>query len=315
MNGDIATKLGSNYQSVSLWRRRFALLRLKGIEEDAPRTGRPSNLPAGMRKRIIDTTLNRKPEGETHWSTRSLAGHLGVSHMTVQRVWKEHGLQPHRTRSFKLSNDPRFEEKLVDVAGLYMHPPEKAVVFSVDEKPQIQALERTQKILPLRTGMPECISNDYKRNGTVDLYAALNILDGTIVTQFSKQHTHREFLSFLNIVDSCVEHDLQVHVVIDNLSAHDTPEVKRWLKRHRRFHFHFVPTGSSWVNMVEGWFSKLTGKAIKRGSFRSITELKQAIEKYVDTYNNEAKPWIWTKDAKVIMKKIKITQKTSVTGH
>ena len=193
--------------------------------------------------------------------------------------------------------------------------PEKAVVFSVDEKPQIQALERTQKILPLRMGMPECISNDYKRNGTVDLHAALNILDGTIVTQFSKQHTHREFLSFLNIVDSCVEHDLQVHVVIDNLSAHDTPEVKRWLKRHRRFHFHFVPTGSSWVNMVEGWFSKLTGKAIKRGSFRSITELKQAIEKYVDTYNNEAKPWIWTKDAKVIMKKIKITQKTSVTGH
>ena len=195
-----------------------------------------------------------------------------------------------------------------------MHPPEKAVVFSIDEKPQIQALERTQKILPLRPGMPEGISNDYKRNGTVDLYAALNILDGTVVTQFSKQHTHREFLSFLNMVDSSVEHGLQVHVVADNLSAHGTPEVKRWLKRHGRFHLHFTPTGSSWVNMVEGWFSKLTGKAIKRGSFRNVPELKQAIMKYVDVYNNTAKPWVWTKDAKTIMRKIKITQKTSVTG-
>ena len=251
-NRQIAEELGIRPNTVGLWRNRFALQGLKGIVKDAHRAGRKPSLDQSVVSTILERTLHGKPEGETHWSTRNMARAAGVSHMTVQRVWKAHGLQPHRYRSFKFSKDVKFEEKLMDVIGLYRNPPARAVVFSIDEKPQIQALERTQRILPLRSGMPQGISNDYKRNGTIDLFAALNTLDGTAITQFHRRHTHKEFICFLKILDSGIGPGLEVHVVLDNLSAHKTPEVLKWLKHHPRFHFHFTPTSSSWVNMVEG---------------------------------------------------------------
>jgi transposase len=265
-------------------------------------------------KKIVDATLYEKPQGETHWSTRTLAERLGVSHMTVQRVWKLRNLQPHRTHSFKLSNDPEFEKKLVDVVGLYMKPPERAVVFSVDEKPQVQALERKQAILPMRPNFPEGYPHDYKRNGTVDLFVALNILDGTVVTQFHNRHRHQEFLSFLRMLDDATPSKLDVHVVLDNLSAH-TAAVDKFSKRHPRFHFHYTPTGASWVNLVESWLSNLTNKRLRRGSFASVPALKRAIKEFVETHNSHAKPFVWTKDADEILRKVRIIQHLLVTGH
>ena len=303
-NQRIAEALATRPNTVGLWRRRFALLRLEGLREDAPRTGRKPRLSPALVRRIVETTLHAKPRGETHWSTRSLADHLGVSHMTVQRVWKDHGLQPHRTRSFKLSRDRRFEEKLVDVVGLYMDPPERAVVFSVDEKPQVQALERTQAVLPMGRDWPEGRPHDYRRNGKVDLYAALNILDGRVITEFHERHRHQEFLAFLRRIDREVGAGIGVHLVLDNLSAHKTDEVERWLRRHPRFRFHFVPTGSSWVNMVEGWFSQLERKTLHRGSFANVSALKRAIEQFVRASNGRAEPWVWTKDAQKILEKV-----------
>ncbi len=324
-NDQIAQALRTRPNTVGLWRRRFALLRLEGLRQDAPRTGRRPCLSPAVVQRILRTTTSEKPRGDTHWSTRSLARRLGVSHMTVQRVWTEHGLQPHRTRSFKLSRDPRFVEKLIDVVGLYMNPPERAVIFSVDEKPQVQALERTQAVLPMAEQWPEGRPHDYRRHGTVDLYAALSILDGRVTHAFYPRHRHQEFLAFLRVLDRQVPTDLPVEVVLDNLSAHKTDEVERWLRRHRRFHFHFVPTGSSWVNMVEGWFSQLEEKAIYRGSFTSVPALKAAIEEFVTASNGHAEPWVWTKDVNTILRKVaRIRQRMglpplishpSVTGH
>ena len=303
-NSEIALKLNTRPNTVGLWRKRFALLRLDGIRMDAPRAGRKQSLPPELMKRIVEATLHEKPAGETHWSTRSLARHLGVSHMTVQRVWNEHGLQPHRTRSFKLSRDRHFEEKLIDVVGLYMNPPEKAVVFSVDEKPQVQALERTQTVIPMAEHWPEGRPHDYRRNGKVDLFAALNILDGKVIHEYHERHRHQEFLAFLRRLDSEVAGAMDIHVILDNLSAHGTDEVGRWLSRHRRFHFHFIPTGSSWVNMVESWFSQLEKKALHRGSFKNVHELKKAIEAFVHATNGRAEPWTWTKDASRILEKV-----------
>jgi transposase len=265
-------------------------------------------------KRIVDTTLQERPRGEMHWSTRMLAKRVGVSHMTVQRVWKLRNLQPHRTRSFKLSNDPEFEKKLVDVVGLYMKPPEKAVVFSVDEKPQVQALERKQAILPMQPNFPEGYPHDYKRNGTVDLFVAINILDGTVVTQFHNRHRHQEFLSFLRMLDDATPSKLDVHVVLDNLSAH-TAAVDRFSKRHPRFHFHYTPTGASWLNLVESWLSNLTNKRLRRGSFASVPALKRAIKEFIEAYNSHAKPFVWTKDADEILRKVRKIQHLLVTGH
>jgi len=314
-NIEIVKELGTNPVTVGRWRTRFALLRVEGIVRDAPREGRKPKIPVSVVKKILDMTLREKPRSETHWSTRTLAEKLGVSHMTVQRVWKAHNLQPHRTRSFKLSKDPEFEEKLVDIVGLYMNPPQKAVVFSFDEKPQVQALERKQATLPMRPNFPQSYPNDYKRNGTVDLFAALNILDGTVITQFHNKHRHQEFLSFLRILDEYIAPDLDVHVVLDNLSAHTDNRVRRWMKRHSRFHFHFTPTGSSWLNMVEGWLSNLTNKRLRRGSFESIPALKRAIEEFVEVHNSKATPFVWTKDADEILHKIRIIQHLLVTGH
>jgi len=310
----IVGELDTNSVTVGRWRSRFALLRVDGIRKDAPRPGRKPRISASLLKKIVDTTLQERPQGETHWSTRILAKRVGVSHMTVQRVWKLRNLQPHRTRSFKLSNDPEFEKKLVDVVGLYMKPPEKAVAFSVDEKPQVQALERKRAILPMQPNFPEAYPHDYKRNGTVDLFVALNILDGTVVTQFHNRHRHQEFLSFLRILDDATPSKLDVHVVLDNLSAH-TDAVDRFSKRHPRFHFHYTPTGASWLNLVESWLSNLTNKRLRRGSFASVPALKRAIKEFIEAHNSHAKPFVWTKDADEILHKVRKIQHLLVTGH
>src|SRR3990170_1038577 len=244
-NKEIAAALGTEPDTVSLWRRRFRIHRLAGIERDAPRPGRKPEVPQAVVDRTLRKTLEERPRGSTHWSTRTMAEEVGVSRETVRRVWKLYRLQPHRTRTFKVSKDPEFTEKVRDVVGLYMDPPEKAVVLCVDEKTQIQALDRTQAILPLRPGLPESRTHDYRRNGRTDLFAAFNTLDGTVITEFHRRHRHQEFLVFLRTIDESVPEDLDVHVILDNYRTHKHDRVKRWLRRHPRFRFHFVPTGSS----------------------------------------------------------------------
>ena len=317
-NYQIAEELRTRPNTVSLWRRRFTLLRLPGIEQDAPRSGRKPRLDPEVVRAILTKTRLTKPRGQTHWSTRTLAREVGVHRSTIQRIWKLHGLQPHRAQSFKLSKDPRFEEKIIDVVGIYLNPPERSVVFSVDEKPQTQALERTQAFLPMAKDWPEGRPHDYRRHGTVDLYAALHILDGKVITEFHVRHRHQEFLAFLNTFDRQADPDVVVHVVLDNLSAHKTEHVQWWLRRHPRFQFHFTPTSSSWANMVEGWLGHLQKLALGRGSFRSVPELKQAILDYVEASNGRAEPWCWTKDAQEILRKVRkirahITEGTAAT--
>ena len=313
-NKQIIRELDTNPVTVGRWRSRFALLRVDGIRKDAPRPGRKPRIPASVVRKIVDTTLRERPRGETHWSTRTLAERVGVSHMTVQRIWKLRNLQPHRARSFKLSNDPEFEKKLVDIVGLYMKPPQKAVVFSVDEKPQVQALERKQAILPMQPNFPEGYPHDYKRNGTVDLFVALNILNGTVVTQFHNRHRHQEFLIFLRMLDDATPSKHDVHVVLDNLSAH-IAAVNRFSKRHPRFHFHHTPTGASWLNLVESWLSNLTNKRLHRESLTNVPALKIAIKEFTEAHNSHAKPFIWTKDTDEILRKVRKIQHLSATGH
>jgi transposase len=313
-NKAIVEELRTNPITVGRWRSRFALLRLEGIRHDAPRPGAPSIAPA-LVKKIVDTTLHTPPPGETHWSTRTLGDHLGVSHMTVHRVWRARRLQPHRAQSFELSPDPKFEEKLVDVVGLYANPPENAIVFSVDEKPQMQALERTQRILPVARDFPEGRPHEYKRNGTIDLFAALEILTGDVVVEFHRRHRHQEFLAFLSTLDRYAAKEYEVHVIVDNLSAHLTEEVQRWIHRHPRFHLHLTPTHASWLNAVEGWFSKLTTRRLRRGSFRSVPALQRAVREYVEVHNRSAMPLVWTKSADEILRKVRKIQRLSVTGH
>lgn len=317
-NQEIAQSLEVGEHFAGRWRSRFHRLRLAGIRQDAPRPGPNPQVPPEVVEKIVRATLHEKPRGATHWSTRSMADHVKVSHMTVQRVWKLYNLKPHQTRSYKLSRDKRFVEKLVDVVGLYLNPPERAVVLSFDEKPQIQALERAQTILPLRPGLPEGRSYDYRRNGKIDLFAALNTLDGTVITEFHHRHRNREFLHFLRTVDARVAPDLAVHMIMDNLSVHKHDNVERWLARHPRFHFHFVPTGSSWLNAVENWFGRLTDKQIRRGSFTSVPDLVKAIKEYVSVYMENPRPFVWTKTPEEILSKIRQTRimtKASVTPH
>ena len=313
-NKEIVDELGTNEITVGKWRSRFALLRIDGIRQDAPRGAPPSVAPE-MVEKIVELTLHSKPKGETHWSTRTLADQLGVSHMTVHRVWRARHLQPHRVQSFEISHDPKFEEKLVDVVGLYVNPPERAIVFSVDEKPQMQALERTQTVLPVRSGFVEGRPHEYKRNGTIDLYAALEILTGQVVTEFHRRHRHQEFLSFLTTLDRQAPKGFEVHVIVDNLSAHMTAEVERWVHSHPRFHLHFTPTHSSWLNAVEGWFSKLETKALRRGSFRSVPALQRSVMEYVEAHNEVAMPFVWTKSTDEILRKVRKIKQLSVTAH
>jgi transposase len=304
-NRAIAAKLATGRLTVARWRRRFATARLAGIAKDAPRGGRPPIARAGVAQRIVEATTQTTPEAATHWSTRTLAEALGVSRSMVHRVWQANGLKPHLVRTFKVSNDPLFVEKLVDVVGLYLNPPEHALVFSVDEKSQIQALDRTQKSLPIYPGRAATLTHDYVRNGTTTLFAALNVAEGLVISQCMKRHRHQEWIRFLRTIDAATDPELDLHLIIDNYATHKHPAVRRWLARHPRFHVHFIPTSSSWLNLVERWFRDLTDKRLRRGVFRSVPELVRAIEEYVEHHNNHTAGFTWTAQAEAILAKVR----------
>lgn len=302
-NKTVAARLGVSQQMVCRWRGRFAVERLDGLY-DEPRPGAPRTVSDAMVEKVVVDTLEKTPKGETHWSTRSMAKHAGLSQSTISRIWRAFALQPHRAESFKLSKDPLLVPKVRDIVGLYMSPPDHAVVFCVDEKSQIQALNRTQPLLPLRPGTPERRSHDYERNGTTSLFAALDIKTGKVIGEVHRRHRAVEFRKFLDRIDSEVPADFEVHIVLDNYGTHKAPTVVRWLRKHPRFHMHFTPTYSSWLNQVERWFAKLTEKALRRGSHRSLRELENAIHDYLDASNADPKPFVWTKTADQILASI-----------
>lgn len=303
-NSVIAKILGVSRPTVLAWRGRFARSGVPGLMKDAPRPGRKKKLSPEKTQAVVDATLHSTPPGQTHWSVRTMAEAQGISRMAVQRIWKLHGLKPHRVKTFKLSNDKNFVAKLRDVVGLYMNPPERALVLSVDEKSQIQALDRTQRGLPMKKGRCGTMTHDYKRHGTTTLFAALNMLDGTVLGECLPRHRSKEFVKFLGTIDKNTPPDLDLHLIVDNYSTHKSPMVKRWLKRHPRFHLHFIPTSSSWLNMVERWFRNITDKAIRRGVFTSVPALIAAIEEYLAAHNANPKIFTWTKDADTILAKV-----------
>lgn len=304
-NKTIAAELGTNRLLVGQWRNRFAKGGLAGIEKDAPRGGRKPAARDAITAKIIEWTTQRKPDNATHWSVRTLAKELGTNRSMVNRVWQANGLKPHLSRTFKVSNDRRFEEKLVDVVGLYLNPPERALVLSADEKSQIQALDRTQPGLPLKKGRCGTMTHDYKRNGTTTLFAALSMLDGTVISKCMDRHRHQEWIKFLKLIDEQTPPGLDLHLIVDNYATHKHPKVLNWLKRHRRFHMHFTPTSSSWLNMVERWFRQITDQRIRRGVFRSVAELIEAINAYIAEHNRDPKPFVWTAKAEQILAKVK----------
>ena len=299
----IASALKTSVNTVSLWRCRFAEQRFKGLK-DKPGRGRKRTYSSDKVEEIINTTLNSKPKNATHWSTRTLSREVDVSHMTVKRIWNAYQIKPHLIRTFKLSNDPKFIEKLHDVVGLYLNPPDHALVLCVDEKSQIQALDRTQPGLPLKKGRCGTMTHDYKRHGTTTLFAALNVLEGTVIGTCMQKHRHQEYLKFLRTINRETPKDLDVHMIVDNYSTHKHEKVQQWINKHRRFHVHFIPTSSSWLNLVECFFSELTQKRIRRGVFHSLQELINAINDFLDKHNSNPKPFVWTKTADDIIKKI-----------
>jgi len=304
-NTAIGARLGVSASSVVSWRERFASEGLVKFAQVRKGRGRKPEIPQAKIEEIIRLTQESKPEGETHWSCRSMAKVAGVSPATVQRAWHARGLKPHLVETFKLSNDARFEEKLVDVVGLYMDPPENAVVLCMDEKSQIQALDRTQPSLPMKRGRAGTMTHDYKRNGTTTLFAALDVLSGKVIGHCLPKHTNNEFVHFLRKVDKEVPKGLAVHVILDNYGTHGHDNVDAWLAKHPRFHFHFTPTSSSWLNLVERWFRELTDKAIRRGVFRSVPDLVAAIQNYLQAHNTDPKPFVWTASAEEILEKVR----------
>lgn len=299
---EVAQMTGYTVVQISRLRRRFAEEGVVGLE-DKPRSGRPPTITARKRAQIVAKTLKSPPgHGLSHWSARELAAEVGVSHSTVHRIWQAHDLQPHRIETFKFSTDPDAEEKIHDVVGLYLHPPANAVVLSVDEKTQIQALNRTQPILPLRPGLPARQTHDYQRNGLTSLYAALEVASGSVIGECSDRHTGADFLRFLKVLSRSYPRR-ELHVVLDNSSTHKTPEIQAWLTAHPRVHFHFTPTGASWLNMVEAWFSILTRKSVRRGSFDTVQALVKHIHGYIDHWNENPTPFIWTREPAAIIKK------------
>lgn len=310
----VAAKLRVNNVTVGTWRKRFAERRLDGLY-DEPRVGGPRTITDDVVESIVVQTLETIPKGRTHWSTRRMAEKAGISHSSVGRIWRAHGLKPHIVRGFKLSNDPQFIEKVRDIVGLYMNPPDHAVVFSFDEKPQIQALERAQPILPMDLGMPERQTHNYIRHGTLDLFAALDVATGKVIAKTAKQHRATEFVRFLRQLDDAADKGLQVHLILDNLSVHKTPAVARWLVRHPRFHLHFTPTYASWLNLVERFFALLTEEALQRGSHTSIRQLRKAILDYVEVHNEAGKPFVWTKTADEILDKVREFGERTLNVH
>lgn len=314
-NHDIANRLDISRPTVQLWRERFLALRLSGLEKDAPRPGRIPMIHHKKVTDIVNATLHTTPPDATHWSTRSMAKAQGVSNATIQRIWKKYNLKPHLIKTFKLSRDKHFIEKLYDVVGLYLNPPDKSIVLCVDEKSQIQALERTRPLLPLRPGIPARQTHDYTRHGTTTLFAALNMLDGTVIGDCMLRHRHQEFIRFLQLIDTKTPLDLDLHLIVDNYGTHKHPRVQRWLNRHPRFHLHFTPTASSWVNLVERWFGEITSKRIRRGSFKNVKELIVVIKKYIEFHNQNPKVFVWTASVESIMRKISKCKDLLVTPH
>ena len=311
----IAERHRTSQQTVSKWRRRFASDRLAGLS-DAPRSGQPRRHDDAEVQAVLETTLHRRPKKATHWSVRSLSEELGVPRDFVHRVWRAFGLKPHLSKSFKLSTDPHFVEKVRDVVGLYLDPPEKALVLCVDEKSQIQALDRTQPCLPMNYGMPETHTHDYRRHGTTTLFAALDVATGEVIGTLKRRHRSAEFVSFLRHIDAVVPDDLDVHLILDNYGTHKTQTVKTWLLRHPRFYCHFTPTYSSWINLVERFFAALTEQQLRRGTHRSVPALEQAIRDYLDLHNAQPKPYRWTKSADDIIEAVNsVLKQINQTGY
>lgn len=314
-NTSIAKELRISRPTVILWRKRYKVSGIEGILKDKKRSGRNRKITPEKIKEVVEATLNTKPKTATHWSTRTMAKEKGIGTTTVWRIWKSHNLKPHRIENFKFSNDPNFVEKLKDVVGLYLNPPDKAIVLSVDEKSQIQALERTQFLLPLRPGIPARQTHDYKRNGITTLFTALNVLDGKVIGKCYKRHRHQEFIKFLREINTTIPRRLGLHLIVDNYGTHTHPKVKNWLRRHRRFHLHFIPTGASWVNMVERWLRELTAKRIRRGSFPSVPALVNSIYEYIEENNKEPKPFTWKASVNSILDKINYCKELYGTLH
>jgi transposase len=305
MNKDIAAELHIMPNTVGRWRGRFATGGLAAIEKDAPRSGRKPRRRDAVARQIIETTTRKRPPNATHWSGRTLAAALGVDKSMVWRVWQANGLKPHLSRTFKVSNDPRFVEKLIDVVGLYLDPPERALVFCFDEKSQIQALDRTQPGLPLKKGRCGTMTHDYKRNGTTTLFAAIEMAEGQLIGRCMPRHRHQEFLKFLRLMDAETPGELDLHLILDNYSTHKHPRVESWLRRHPRFHLHFTPTSSSWLNLIERWFREITDKRIRRGVFHSVKQLEEAIMDYIHQHNENPKSFVWTAKAETILEKVR----------
>ena len=301
---DIASALKVSRPTVQLWRERFLALRVAGLEQDAPRPGRTPTVSVQTIRAVVEATLHTTPPGATHWSTRTMARAQGLSQATIQRIWKQHHLQPHRVETVKLSRDKHFLEKLTDVVGLYLNPPDKSLVLCVDEKSQIQARDRTQPGLPLKRGRCGTQTHDYTRHGTTTLFAALSLLDGKVIGDCMPRHRHQEFLRFLKKIDAEVAAGLALHLIVDNYGTHKHPRVTAWLRRHPRFHLHFTPTSSSWLNLVERWFRELTDKRIRRGSFANVPALIAAIKDYLDNHNQNPKVFVWRAPVERILAKI-----------
>ena len=304
-NQQISRRLNITPEKAARWRKRFLAGGIAALEKDAPRPGKPRTITDRKVKKVVDMTLRQKPANATHWSTRSMARAADISEASVRRIWRAHGLKPHRVRTFKLSNDPEFVEKLEDIVGLYLNPPEHAIVLCADEKSQIQALDRTQPSLPMKKGRCGTLTHDYKRNGTATLFAALNALEGEVISMCDDRHRHQEWLKFLRVIDDIVPPEKQIHMIVDNYATHKHPKVERWLSRHPRFHMHFTPTSCSWLNMVERFFRDLTENWLRRGVFLSVEQLIENIFQYIDHHNQDPKPFIWTAKASDILEKVK----------
>jgi transposase len=314
-NQVVAAQLGVNHETVGKWRARFVSKRLAGLL-DEPRPGTPRTIADEAVEKVITLTLESKPTNATHWSTRSMAAASGLSQSAVSRIWRAFALQPHRVETFKLSTDPQFVEKVRDIVGLYLNPPDRALVLCTDEKSQIQALDRTQPIFPLAPGQAERRSHDYVRHGTTSLFAALDVATGKVIGEMHRRHRSVEFRSFLETIDREVPQELEIHLILDNYGTHKTPLIHRWLARHPRFHLHFTPTGASWINLVERWFATLTERWIRRGTHRSTRQLEEAIKLYLRTYNEEPRPFKWHKTAdQILMAVAAFCGRISDSGH
>jgi transposase len=311
---EIAADIGISNQKAARWRKRFLTLGLAGLEKDAPRPGRTPTITSATVQEVVRKTTQEKPANATHWSTRTMAEAAGLSEKSVRRIWHKHGLKPHLFRTFKVSNDPAFAEKLEAVVGLYLNPPEHAIVLCADEKSQIQALDRTQPGLPIKKGRCGTLTHDYKRNGTATLFAALNTLDGSVISMCDDRHRHQEWLKFLRVIDDVTPSGKEIYLIADNYATHKHPKVQKWLARNPRFHVYFTPTSSSWLNMVERFFRDLTQNRLRRGIFRDVEELILAIGQYIDQHNDNPKPFVWTAKATDILEKVKRARKALDIG-